>query len=469
VAVIGSGPAGLAAAYFLNTLGYSVSVFEALPEAGGMLRVGIPPFRLPRDVLNREIKVIEDAGVEIKTNRRIDHLRRLFSSGFEAIFVAVGAHQGVKLGVQGEEVEGVLDGITFLRDLHLGGKVVLGKRVAVIGGGNVAIDSARSAIRLASQDVTIFYRRTPEEMPAYEEEVKAAMEEGVKIECQMGPKKIERVNDKLEVKFIRMRMGDLDESKRKKPVPIEGSEFQLEFDTVISAIGQRSEVPKGLHLSFDGGIETRINPAKGVYIGGDLLTGPKTVIDAIASGRRGAVLIDKFLGGDGNLDRVFLEVEGADLWSGPCAGEIEKRRPSMPMLPAEERVSNFSEIHFGLDPQTAMAEARRCLGCDLRFRMKQAVLPPELWLPLEEINIQSLPEAEGVYVLFDEKKEVLQISGVENIRKALVEELGREGGARFFSFEEDPMFTSKERQLIQQYMKRHGRMPPGNDELNDLF
>jgi NADPH-dependent glutamate synthase beta subunit-like oxidoreductase/Pyruvate/2-oxoacid:ferredoxin oxidoreductase delta subunit len=469
VAVIGSGPAGLTAAYFLNILGYSVTVFEALPEPGGMLRVGIPPFRLPRDILNKEIKVIKDAGVEIKVNHRIDHLRTLFSSGFEAIFVAVGAHQGVKLGIPGEEVEGVFEGVSFLRNLYLGHKVVLGKRVAIIGGGNVAIDSARSAIRLGCQDVTIFYRRTLEEMPAYEEEVKEALEEGIKIEFQVGPKRIEKMNGRLKVEFIRMQLGDMDESKRKKPIPIEGSEFQLEFDTVISAIGQRSEVPEGVHLSFDGGIETRINPAKGVYIGGDLLTGPKTVIDAIASGRMGAVLIDKFLGGNGSLKQAFSEMDKADLWVGPCLDKVKKRRPSIPLLPVKERVFNFSEIHLGLDSQTAMAEANRCLRCDLRFRIQPSVLPPEPLFVLSKEIIQSLTEGEGVYVLYDEKKEIYKIVGVENIRQALIKEYEYQTPAHYFYYEEDPMFTSKERQLLQQYIKKHGKMPPGNSELEDLF
>lgn len=467
--MIGSGPAGLAAAYFLNCLGHSATVFEALPEAGGMLRVGIPSFRLPREILDREIKRIENTGVEIRTHRRIDDLGELFRNGFEAIFVAVGAHRGAPLDIPGEESEGVMDGVTFLREIHLGRKVDLGEKVAVIGGGNVAFDSARCALRLASREVTLFYRRTPEEMPAYEEERKAALEEGVKIECQMAPKKIERIHGKVAVEFIRMRMGDPDEGKRRRPIPIEGSEHEREFDTVITAVGQRSELPEGIQASCGEGIETRVNLAKGVYLGGDVLTGPKTVIDAIASGRTGAILIDKFLGGDGNLGRVFPREETADLWSGPSTGAIEKSRARMPVLPARERASLFSETHLGLDKQTAMAEAGRCLGCDLRFQMKRVVLPPEHWLPLEEKMIRTLPETEGVYVLFDGQKEVYQISGVENIRKSLVEELGRKGKAQYFSYEEDPMFTSKERQLIQQYMKKHGKMPPGNDELDDLF
>jgi len=470
VAVIGSGPAGLSSSYFLNHLGHSATVFEALPEAGGMLRVGIPPFRLPREVLNREIKEIEDAGVEIRTHYRIQSAAELFSSGFEAIFVAVGAHKGIELGIPGGRSEGVLDGVTFLRAFSLGREVILGERVAVIGGGNVAFDSARSALRLAAREVTIFYRRSRKEMPAYEEEREAALEEGVKIEHQAAPIRIERVQGGLEVEFIRMGMGSLDERGRLRPIPIEGSEFRLEFDSVISAIGQQSEVPEGVQISFDGGIGPRINPAKGVFLGGDLLTGPKTVIDAIASGRAGAILIDKFLGGDGNLDQSFSKREAGVLSPGISAELIvEQGRASIPVLPARERLSGFSEVNLGLTRQAAVVEAKRCLGCDLRFQIKRAILPPESWLPLVDKNIQSLPETEGVYVLYNEQKEIHQISGVENLRKALEEELERKGGARFFSYEKDPMFTSRERQLIQQYLKKHGKMPPGNDELDDLF
>ncbi len=469
VAIIGSGPAGLAAAYYLNLLGHSGAVFEALPEAGGMLRVGIPPFRLPRDVLDREIKQIEDVGVEIHTNHRIDSVGELFTSGFEAIFVSTGAHRSIRLGIPGEGSEGVVDGITFLRNLNLGYGVTLGKRVAVIGGGNVAIDSGRSALRLSARKVVIFYRRTREEMPAYEEEIEAALEEGVEIEYQVAPERIERINGRLEVEFIRMRTGDFGSSERKPLVPIERSEFKSEFDTVICAIGQRPEVPDDLKISFDGGLESRINPIQGVYLGGDLLTGPKTVVEAIASGRRGAILIDKFFGRKGDLDQVFAKKESAGQWPGSSSVDIDQNRTSMPVLGLRERASTFLEVNLGLDEQIAIAEAKRCLGCDLRFRIKRPALPPERLWALGEENIQSLPEAEGIYILFNEHKEVHQISGVENIRKALIEECEHKGAGRYFSYVEDRMFTSKERQLIQQYIKKHGSLPPGNREIDDLF
>ena len=466
VAIVGSGPAGLSAACYLNMLGHSVTVFEVLPEKGGMLRVGIPSYRLPRPVLDREIKCIEDAGVEIKTNQQIDSIDKLFGDGFGAVFVAVGAHKGRKLGIDGEENEGIVDGVTFLREVNLGSETSVSTKVLVIGGGNVAMDSARCALRKGAKEVTIYYRRSRDEMPAHAEEIEAALEEGIRIEYQVAPQRIEKKNGLLEVEFVRMEMGEPDESKRRRPVPIKGSEFKQEFDMIIPAIGQASELPEKFGISAD---VRAVNPARGVFIGGDLLSGPATVIDAIASGRRGAVLIDKFLGGKGNIDNFTVEMGKKDLWSGPDGVSIDQRRSKLPALPAEAISDNFSEVNICLNQQTATAEAKRCLGCDLRFLIKPPVLPPELWLVLAEENVKDLPKAEGVYVLYNKEKEIYQISGVENLQKELICECGKGGEAQYFSYEIDQMFTTKERQLIQQYMKKHGKMPPGNDEMDELF
>lgn len=469
VAVIGSGPAGLTAAYYLNILGHSTTLFEAFPKIGGMLRVGIPAYRLPADVLDREIRRVEDVGVEIKVNHRIDSLQELFSEGFDAIFVAVGRHKGLELGIPGEESGCVVEGVTFLRNEKLGPGVPIGERVAVIGGGNVATDAARSALRRGAKEVTIFYRRTRDEMPAYAEEIDAALEEGVKIEYMVAPKSIKEDNGVVEVEFMGMTMGEMDASKRRRPVPIEGSEHRKVFDTVISAIGQGPDVPSGIRISLDDERGMNVNPAEGIFIGGDLLKGPKTVIDAIASGRRGAVLVDRFLGGQGDIDQVFVDRETSSLWTGSDGIDMDRGRALIPVLDVKERISSFSEVSLGLNAQAAMIEAGRCLGCDLRFQIEPVVLPPERWLALTEENIQHLPEAEGVYVLYDEQKVVYQITGVENLRQAMMEEFEKGGMATYFSYEEDEMFTAKERQLMQQYMKKHGKMPPGNDIMDELF
>lgn len=466
VAVVGSGPAGLAAAYYLSNFGHSVVVFESLPEAGGMLRIGIPAYRLPRDVLDREIKRIEDVGVEIKTDSPVDSLEELLSNGFDAVFVAVGAHKGRKLGIAGEASDGVVDGVAFLRNINLGQDVAIEEKVAVIGGGNVALDSARSALRRGGRNVTIYYRRTRDEMPAYDEEIEAAMEEGVNIEYQVAPNKIQRVNNALEIELIRMRMGDTDSTKRRRPIPIEKSEFKMKFDTVISAVGQMSQVPDGFGLSMDR--EMKPNPAKGVFLGGDLLTGPKSVVDAIAGGRNGAILIDEFLGGKGNIGRI-IKRDKSSFWSGPDGISMDTGRLAIPMLQPQERLSDFSEVSLGFDRESAIAEAGRCLGCDLRLKIKSAVLPQESRLILSEDSVQCLPEEEGVYILYDEEKEIYQITGVENIRKELLEECEKGGEARYYSYEMDQMFTSRERQLLQQYLKKHGDFPVGNRETDELF
>lgn len=470
VAVIGSGPAGLTAAHYLNGLGHCVTVFEESNEPGGMLRLGIPAFRLPRSVLNREIKAIEDAGVEIKLNCRVESMDKLASNGFHAIFVATGAHKVFRLGIEGEDNEGVIDGVTFLRDVNLSRSVVIGERVAVIGGGNVAIDSARSALRLGAKEVTIYYRRTRKEMPAYDEEVDSALEEGVKIEYQVSPIRFERVNEVLNVEFIQMKMGDLDDRDRRSAVPIEGSEYKLPLDTIITAVGQGTEILEGIDISANSlHIRPTMQPdaARGIFIGGDLLTGPKTVVDAIASGRKGAVLMDRFLGGEGNIDQAFIEQKQALL--GLATTGIGSHRAPAPMLPAKQRISDFSVVSLGLDEPAAIGEANRCLGCDLRFEIKSPVLPPERWLILSKEVIEDVPDTEGVYILYDENKKIYKICGVENIRQALLDECGAADVAQYFTYEEDPMFTGKERQLTQQYMKQYSKMPPGNAELDDLF
>ncbi len=246
VAIVGSGPAGLTAAYYLAKLGHAVTVFEALPEAGGMMRVGIPDYRLPKDILRADIKEIETIGVDIKTNTRVDSLDGLLAQGYNAVFLATGAHQGIKIGVKGEDSPGVMDCVSFLREVSLGKKVKVGERVAVIGGGNAAIDSARTALRLGAREVTILYRRTQSEMPASAEEIEGAIAEGVKIEFLVAPSRIARKNGRVELGSIRMRLGAIDASGRPRPEPIEGSEFLMSFDTIIAAVGQRPEIPSSV-------------------------------------------------------------------------------------------------------------------------------------------------------------------------------------------------------------------------------
>ncbi len=303
--MIGSGPAGLAAANDLRLLGYGVTIFEALPVLGGMLWVGIPEFRLPRDILKMEIDGIRQLGVEIKTNRlfRFDEKGGTFQKlGFQAAFLSIGAHRSLKLNIPGEGLHSVLPGVEFLRDVNLGKKIKPGRKVAVIGGGNVAVDVARCALRLGAKKVEIYYRRSRKEMPAIPEEVDEAIREGVKIHLLASPLKITGKGGKaVGMECIRMKLAEPDQAGRRRPVPLEGSNFKVEVDTIISAIGQRVDrkMARELDANQDGTVrvdpDTNETSMKGVFAGGDVVTGPGWAIDAIAAGKKGAVSIDRYL------------------------------------------------------------------------------------------------------------------------------------------------------------------------------
>ncbi len=371
VAIIGSGPAGLTAAYYLAKLGHSVTVFEALPEPGGMMRFGIPDYRLPKDILRAEIEEIEGVGVEIKTNTRVDLPGSLFEQGYNALFLAIGAHQAIRLGVEGEDNPKVKGCVSFLRDVSLGKEVELGDRVAVIGGGNAAIDSARTALRLGAKEVTIIYRRTRAEMPASPEEIEGAITEGVKVHFLAVPSGIISRDGELQLECIRMKLGAVDASGRQRPEPIEGSEFSMVFDTIIAAIGQRPEVSASFGLPTGRGNTIQVDPdtlatdRKGIFAGGDAVSGPATVIEAIAAGRQAAISIDKYLGGSGAIDETLAPPEEA---LAPLGEAEEKWRPPLPTLPVAQRLNSFAEVELGLSEELAIEEAKRCLRCDLEER-----------------------------------------------------------------------------------------------------
>jgi NADH-quinone oxidoreductase subunit F len=369
VAIVGAGPAGLTAAYYLARRGHAVTVFEALPEPGGMMRYGIPEYRLPRQVLAKEIEEIRGVGVDIRVNTRISSVDELFEQGYHAIFLAIGAHQGAKLKIEGEDSPEVMEGVSFLREINMGNEVRVGDRIAVIGGGNVAIDASRSALRLGAKEATIIYRRTRDEMPASEEEIEEALLEGVKIEFLTAPIRIERKNGAVELICSRMELGAVDESGRRRPVPIKGNEFSLTFDTLIAAIGQMPEVPEKFGLPLGRGntiqvdADTLSTNREGVFAGGDVVTGPATVIEAIAAGRQAAIAIDKYLGGNGAIDETLASPEEVEIL--PGIEEGEKHRISIPTLTLSERLGSFAEVELGLGEEMAIEEAKRCLRCDL--------------------------------------------------------------------------------------------------------
>ena len=371
VAIVGSGPAGLTVGYYLAKQGHRVTVFEALPLAGGMMRVGIPRYRLPAEVLDSEIKAIESFGVEIRLNTSVESLDELFGQGYDAVFMGTGAHRGVNMGIEGETNDGVLDGADFLREINLGRKAELGDRVLVIGGGNVAIDAARNAVREGAKEVTILYRRTRAEMPAGAEEIEEALEEGVRIEYLAAPTRVMSVNGRLEVESIRMELGKVDQSGRRRPEPMEGSEFVGEYDVMIKAIGQESVTPDsfGVVAGRGGRIEvdadTMATTREGVFAGGDVVSGPASVIEAIADGRRAAITMDKYLGGDGDIDEALAPSEEEIAPFSIEEIEGEKYRPSMKMLPADRRITCYDQVAQGYDEQQAVEETQRCLRCDL--------------------------------------------------------------------------------------------------------
>lgn len=387
VAVVGAGPTGLSCAYFLAKMGYAVTVFEALPVGGGMLSVAIPEFRLPREVIQREIDYIAARGVEIRYNTPINvnfTVEGLRKDGFDAVFIGAGAQRSQVIGIPGEleDVEGLYYGLRFLRDVKTGRQVEVGRRVAVIGGGNVALDSARTALRLGAEGVSIYYRRSRSEMPVSEVELDEAVAEGIEVNFLVSPTRI--VSDQWRVvglQCTRMSLGEADASGRRRPVPIDGSEFFVQADTVIAAVGQAPDLS---FLPPDSALErtrwetlvvdnnTLATNISGIFAGGDFVSGPGMVIEAIAAGRRGAIAVDKYLKGDTSRVEIY------DLRSGVVreviATEEEeeeeweaKPRLEMPKLSPEERKTSFREIELGLSEERAREESKRCLRCDLEI------------------------------------------------------------------------------------------------------
>ncbi|MFO8059935.1 MAG: FAD-dependent oxidoreductase, partial [Bacillota bacterium] len=387
VAIVGSGPAGLACAYYLALAGYRPTIFEALPVAGGMLAVGIPEYRLPRDVLQGEIAAIEDVGVEIRTNSPIGEERtldNLFGDGFSAAYIAVGAHRGRAMNIPGEDARGVMQGVDFLREVNLeefSREQIAGRRVAVVGGGNVAMDAARTAVRLGAEEVRVLYRRSQREMPALPEEVSGAVEEGVRMDFLVNPVSITAPDGQVSgVTCVRMQLGAPDESGRRRPEPIPGSEFDLEVDAVIECIGQSVDLSwaAGSGVEHDGWT-VDVNPLtlqtsrEGVFAGGDAVTGPSIAVEAVAAGRRAAESIRRYLSGeDLEADREELPTADPALDDLP-PGVPPASRLEVPELDPETRRCSFAEVVGGYDEERARAEAERCLDCAVCSECRECV------------------------------------------------------------------------------------------------
>jgi NADPH-dependent glutamate synthase beta subunit-like oxidoreductase len=378
VAIVGSGPAGLMAAYDLAKLGYRVTIFESLPVAGGMLSVGIPEYRLPRDIVKAEIAQIENLGVEIKLNTAIGKERTLImllEQGYRAILIATGAHRSLRLDMPGENVlNGLENAISFLREVNLGIQRKFAGKAIVIGGGNAAIDSARMLLRLGCDDVNVIYRRTRQEMGVIESELIEAEQEGVKMHYLVAPVKVLGKDGEVAgVKCIRTKAGDPDAIGRPTPVPVAGSEFRIDGNVVISAIGQKPDLlfRHGCdELAISGDFvkvdtDTMATNLPGIFAAGDVVNQRGTVVDALSMGRKAAVSIDRY------LRRDDLKQEGEREAKARIVGqkgiwwqEIPKREREKEMeAPVEKRSCNFNEVTAGLTKLSAVKEANRCLGC----------------------------------------------------------------------------------------------------------
>jgi NADPH-dependent glutamate synthase beta subunit-like oxidoreductase len=389
IAVIGAGPGGMTAAYYLALKGYGLTVFEALPVAGGMMMLGIPRYRLPREVIDREVAMLEDLGIEFRFDTRYGKditLDSLKAEGFDAVFLAIGAHQAFKLNIPGEtDFPQVIEAIDLLRRVALGDRRIPGKHAVIIGGGNVAIDAARTCLRLGSDEVTIAYRRTRAEMPADVEEVEQAEDEGIHMSFLTIPKAVIGSDGRLTgLKCIRATLIKKDDSERLFPVPVEGSDFVIEADTVISAIGQRIDLEclsdlKGLKWTRRQTIQANIvsmeTSIPGVFAGGDAVTGPATVVEAIGAGKRAAEAIDRFLSGipQPKMPPVPVRRTRVEWMEVPASTKMTLRRPEMPLLNLERRRTTFQQVELGYTENVVREEARRCLRCDICLRCGKCV------------------------------------------------------------------------------------------------
>ena len=417
VAVIGAGPAGITAAHRLSLLGYGVTIFEAEDRPGGMLTCSLPAYRLPQDIVDKEIKTLVNKNIKIEYGRVLGKditIHDLFVDKYDAVFLAFGAHESMRLDLKHEDVDGIYPSIQFLKAFNMRGEELARGHVGVIGGGNSAVDAARVALRQKDvASVSLFYRRTREEMPAYEEEVEAALEEGVRIETLISPVKIlvrqeeieaavregveletlvspirihSRKGHLVDIECIRNQLGDVDATGRHKPVPIPGSEFKVKLDTLIVAIGEKpkSEFLAGLGLEIDKSGRIKVNPKtlatnlRGVFAGGDLVTGPNTVIDAIAAGKKAAESIDLYLQKKPLIKPARPKLP--DVYIEPASGDesesITRVRAVNPALTPAERVKNFREVEMSMPENSARAESRRCLRCDLAFTEEKSAAMP---------------------------------------------------------------------------------------------
>ncbi|MBW2079305.1 MAG: FAD-dependent oxidoreductase, partial [Deltaproteobacteria bacterium] len=372
IAIVGGGPGGLGAAYYLRLMGYQPTIFEELPKLGGMLRYGIPAYRLPRDILDEEIDAIIATGVTVKTGVKVgrditlEELRR----GFDALFIGIGAHKSQRMGIEGEELAGVHGGAEFLRQVELGNPREIGKTVGVIGGGNAAIDVARTCRRMGAA-VTILYRRERKDMPASAEEVEDALAEEITLKTLMLPSAITKANGKLALTVQQCKPGEFDTGGRRWPVPLLDKTTTEEYDTIFVAIGQVSDpgflkdvdLKKGRITVDRRSLKTNLD---GVYAGGDAVTGPALVVDAMAAGKRAAIAIDRELSAKRGERPHEERYENIPITMKVPGEIVSQKMARTPTVSSKERIRDFREVELGFDTKTIREECRRCLRCDVK-------------------------------------------------------------------------------------------------------
>jgi formate dehydrogenase beta subunit len=478
-AVIGSGPAGLTAAFYLRKKGHQVTVFEARSKAGGMMRYGIPRYRLPEDLLDKEIKDLFDLGIEFKPNQALGKqitLDRLRKEGYEAVFLGVGAQLSRRVSLEGSDSAEVFWGLDFLSRVAEGEDIRLKDRVIVIGGGSVAVDAAVTAKRCGAKEVTVVCPEKRQEMPAHSWEVERALAEGVKLMPSWGPQRI--LTDKGRVKGVELIhcTSVFDERGVFNPTFADTRE-SIQGNQVILALGQAPDLSflqGSPSIESEGGLITVDEDSletgrKGVYAGGDVTAFAGAIIHAIAAGRKAASAMDKALGGTGDIEEVLFEKGVPNPKVGRHEGFAAWPREKVPEIDVERRHESFREVALGFTDEQAAKEAKRCLQCDLRLYMACNPSPPEKWLAFQQDNVRQVPEAEGVFRLYDGDHNVLWMKGTPHLRQDLLRALEDNVKAAWFDFEEDRMYSKRESELIQKYVQEHGRMPVGGSEEENLF
>ncbi|MBU0718716.1 MAG: FAD-dependent oxidoreductase, partial [Planctomycetes bacterium] len=467
VAIVGSGPAGLTAAHFLALKGYDVTVFEAAESPGGMPARAIPSYRLPQDVLEKDLDAIRRLGVDVKTGHRVDTGKAmvgLLDEGYHAVLIAVGLPHSKKIDLHGSELDGVYWGLDFLTEAKTGESIEFGSEIIVVGGGNVAVDVAMTALRLANPagatsppTVRMFCLESREEMPAHAAEIEKAEAEGIEINPSWGPAAILGDQGKVDGIEFRRCTAVFDEQRKFAPTFDEQQRTTVHANVVILAVGQSP--PDDYPAEQDG-----------LFLAGDVTGGQLSIVHAVASGRTAAERIDKHLGGNGNVLVQLCDHPAPSARIGREESFIPRRRVAVNCRAPAERIAGFDEIEGTYSSEQAVAEAQRCLQCDLRLMLDLPTMPPERWLEFNSANVERAPAIDGVFVLANAEKKPVEIKGTADIRAGLVERLDGGAEASFFLWEEDRMYTKRESELIQQHLSQYGELPGGGaDELDDLF